>query len=322
MNLLVLSILILFLLSFIDNAIHAFAEKTRRSIRKSSFLTIGILLSIDTFLALEFLVNPNIILNLAVSILVFLVFLGVLVNPFKRKKIYSFLYWGAIFFLLSVIVYYMSLSGWSWGIFAFGILLYPFIFMLEELKRLINEFIDILEKLGRAIKAAIVKFFRSMKKFLITHFKVIRIFLCAIVGIFFGVLFSDLILAILNPFHATLLGMAVFGILFGIIPSGKAETVDEAFNQKMKRFITIWVSLTGFVVVLILPYIESVIFSIFLVISSVLGLSAILLIYLYRKEKKEKFSVRWRFYTTIASIVLAVIWVALLLLFYFLEVRV
>jgi hypothetical protein len=118
------------------------------------------------------------------------------------------------------------------------------------------------------------------------------------------------------------LGIAVSGLSYGLLPSKRSEDSDEIFEQKMKKFITIWISTSLFIYVLILPYIESFIYSLILMTSSILGLGAILLIFIYRKEKKQKISIKWRFYTTIALIVLVIIWIILIVVWYFNEVRV
>jgi hypothetical protein len=71
---------------------------------------------------------------------------------------------------------------------------------------------------------------------------------------------------------------------------------------------------------LILPYITSFLFGTILILSSIIVLGAILAIYIYRIEKKQKISIKWRFYTTIILIILAIIWALLLVIFYLFEV--
>jgi len=119
-----------------------------------------------------------------------------------------------------------------------------------------------------------------------------------------GILFSDLILHLLNPFHSILLALAIFGLSYGIIPSQISEDLDEIFREKMKRFITILISITAFFLVLILPFIESPLLTLFLIMLSILGFGAILLIYIYRLEERERVSIKWRFYTLIFFFIL------------------
>jgi magnesium-transporting ATPase (P-type) len=113
------------------------------------------------------------------------------------------------------------------------------------------------------------------------------------VGAIVGVLFSDIVLHLLNPLHASLLGLATSGILISFLPVKKTDDLDQIFRQRMQRFITLWISFTVFVFALILPYITSIIFGIILILSSIIILGAILAVYIYRIEKKQKISIKW-----------------------------
>jgi hypothetical protein len=139
-------------------------------------------------------------------------------------------------------------------------------------------------------------------------------------GILVGIIFSDIVLGLLIWYHASLLAPAVAGILISLIPPKKTEDIDIIFRNRMQRFITVWVSFTAFVFVLILPYLESYLFGLILILSSIIILGAILAIYIYRIEKKQKISIKWRFYTTIILIILTITWALLLVLFYLTEV--
>jgi len=322
LNLFLLSILLLLIFSIVDNALGAIKENVRKKIRSYSFLGVALLLAIDTFSYLEFIVAPNLPLNLSVSTLIFTIFMGILFNPFKRSRLISFLYWTLIFFLLSFILYSLFLHGLGWTLLIFGIILYPFIFMLEELKELFNHLIDYLSALYIKIKNGIITISYKIYNFLQANFKIIRILFCIFVGILSGVLASVLSQGWLHPVHAVLISLAVFGICFGLIPAKKAREPDEIFYQQMRQFSTIWIGITGFIFTLILPYITSILFGIILVIPPILGLGATLLLFIYRKEKKEKISIKWRFYTTTLSIILFVFWIVVLILFYFVEVRI
>ena len=146
--------------------------------------------------------------------------------------------------------------------------------------------------------------------------------ICLGIGILVGLTFSEFGLGLLDIFYSVLLTLAIFGMLFGLIPSKKVSEPDDVFEQKMKRFITIWISTSLFIYVLLLPYIESFLYSLILMTSSILGLSAIVLIFIYRKEKKQKISIKWRFYATTISIILVIVWIILIVLWYFTEVRI
>jgi hypothetical protein len=149
---------------------------------------------------------------------------------------------------------------------------------------------------------------------------VIEIILCGIVGIIVGILFSNIVLRLLRWDHAALLGGAIAGILISFLPTKKTDDVDQVFKQRMQRFITLWICFTVIVLLLILPYITSILFGIILIISSIIILGAILAIYIYRIEKKQKISIKWRFYTTIMLIILAIIWGILLIVLYLTEI--
>jgi hypothetical protein len=192
--------------------------------------------------------------------------------------------------------------------------------MLEELKRFLDNIIDNIRFALIKIKNYILSIYYSMLNFLKRHFKVIAIILCLFVGAIVGVLFSDIVLHLLNPLHASLLGLATSGILISFLPVKKTDDLDQIFRQRMQRFITLWISFTVFVFALILPYITSIIFGIILILSSIIILGAILAVYIYRIEKKQKISIKWRFYTTILLIILTITWVLLVLVLYFTEI--
>jgi len=194
--------------------------------------------------------------------------------------------------------------------------------MLEELKELFNHLIDYLSALYIKIKNGIITISYKIYNFLQANFKVVRILFCIFVGILSGILGIVLSQGWLNPWHATLLSLAVFGICFGLIPAKRAKEPDEIFYQKMRQFSTIWIGITGFIFTLIVPYITSILFGIILIIPPILGLGATLLLFIYRKEKKDKISIKWRFYTTTISIILFIFWIVVLILFYFVEVRI
>jgi len=304
----------------VDDYVKTIKEKNRKYLKVTSFAITEVLLSFDIFLALELFVNPNIILNISLALFFFMIINLAMYKPFKRKKISSFLYTLALFLLLSIITFNMSLSGWSFSLIFVGILLYLFVFMLEELKAFFNNIVDNLRLMIIKVKNFLLRGYYKLVNFLKHNFRIILIILCIFAGIFVGILFSDIILALLWWVHATLLGLATSGILISLIPPKKTEDIDIIFRNRMQRFITIWVSFTAFVFVLILPYLESYLFGLILILSSIIILGAILAIYIYRIEKKQKISIKWRFYTTIILIILTIIWALLLVVFYFTEV--
>jgi len=287
-----------------DNNLNSINQKTRKQVSRFSLIGLGAFSSFDVYFALEIMAQTSFLLNISISLLIFMVFVGFLIKPFKKRKLLSFAYWASIVTLISIIFYDFYSSGWSWSFLIVGILLYPFIFMLEQLKEFFDKIVENLSALYQIVKNAINSFVQGVIKFLKVNFKVIRIILCLLLGFFTGILFSDLILHLLNPYHSILLALAIFGLSYGIIPVGRFEDIDKIFKQKMQRFIIIWISITAFIFVLILPYMTSILFSFFLTILSILGLGTIILIYINRLEEKERVSIKWRFYTLIFFFIL------------------
>jgi len=320
-NLAMSSFIILLFLTFVDKYIKVVSDKTRHLLRISSFIFIETLLSIDIFIALE-LINPSLVFNLCVSLFIFMIVNLVLFKPFKRSKLLSFLYSGLMFLLLSFITFDLTSNGWSFSWILIGLMLYLFIFMLEELKKFLNNIIDNIRFALIKFKNALLSFYYSILNYFKKHLKVIEIILCLFVGIIIIILFIEDVgvLKLLRWDHASLLGGGTSGILISLLPVKKTDDLDQVFRQRMQRFITLWVSFTVFVFALILPYITSIIFGIVLILSSIIILGAILAIYIYRIEKKQKISIKWRFYTTILLIVLTIIWVLLVIVLYFTEI--
>ncbi|MFW9972875.1 MAG: hypothetical protein ACFFDF_22000, partial [Candidatus Odinarchaeota archaeon] len=146
LNLVLASFIILFLVTLKDKV---FNQKLRKSLRSFSFLIIGALLSIDLFLALLGISNFDLTLNVSSSLLIFVIFLTIIIKPFKKHSSFAsmaFLFWLVIFILLFLIVFRVSSLGLGFTILGFGVLLYPFIFLLEELKRFINNIVEYLSK--------------------------------------------------------------------------------------------------------------------------------------------------------------------------------
>jgi hypothetical protein len=304
MILIVFGILLFLMLLDNDNNFNSINQKTRKQVSHFSLIGFGVFSSFDVYFALAIMDPTKLLLNISTSLLIFMVFVGFLVKPFKKRRLLSFAYWASMVTLIFLIFYDFYSSGWSWSLLILGILLYPFVFMLEELKEFFDKIVENLSALYQIVKNAIKSLVQGVIKFLRVNFKVIRIILCISLGLFMGILFSDLVWAKLNLFHSILLALAIFGISYGIIPGAKSTDIDEIFREKMKRFITIWISVTAFISALILPYIVSIILIFFLVILSILGLGTILLIFIYRLEEAERISIKWRFYTLIFFFIL------------------
>jgi len=316
LNLVLLSFIVLLGLMFLDDYVKAINEKVRKNLKVTSFVITELLLSSDIFFALELFVNPNLILNLSLALFFFMIVNLVLFKPFKRRRISSFLYIITLFLLLSVITFNISLSGWSFSWIFVGILLYLFVFMLEELKAFFNNILDNLRLIYIKLKNGLLRMYYSLINFLKNNLRVIEIILCLLAGIVVGIIFSDVVLGLLIWYHATLVALAASGIFISLLPPKKTDDVDIIFKNRMQRFITLWISFTVFVFTLIIPYYlqDSPLLSTILILSSIIILGAIVAIYIYRIEKKQKISIKWRLYTTIILITLSAIWILLVVI--------
>ncbi len=296
LNLIILSCIIFFILTCIDKYVGVFEDKSLSSLRKISFLTIGVFLSVDVHILLGFVPNTNFFLNISVALSLFVVFLGIIVKPFKEHSFKAFAFWLAFFSLLSSILYHVSLSyELSGAILFITMLIYPFVFLLEELRELFNNFVEILIKFFRKIKQLINDVFKIVFGFLKTHFKSIWITFSAFVAVFLGILLSELFLSILlGPIHPTLLTIAIFAFLILVVPYAKSTDPDVIFKRRVLRLSYGWGSVIAFLFIYITP-----VWYIFTVFISIAVIGTITLVYMGRKEEREKLSIKWRFYTLI-----------------------
>ncbi len=311
LNLFIFSSIILFVFTYIDKYIGTVKEKSLVTLRKASFLTIGLLLSIDIFILLGLVPNTTLLLNLSVAALNFIFFLGIIVKPFRKHSLTAFAFWAAIFSLSSLIISELS-QFWQIipALVILMILIYPFVFLLEELRELFNKFVDILVKFFREIKQLINQAFRIFFNFLKAHYKVIWILFSACLAVFLGILLSELYLSILlGPVHPTLLTIAIFAFLILVVPSSKSSDPDVIFKRRVLRLSYGWGSVIAFLFIYIDPvwYIATILISI-----SVVG--SIILVYLRRKEEREKIAVKWRFYTLLTLFILFISFIILLVI--------
>jgi hypothetical protein len=299
LNLVLASFFIMFLITLIDKVLK---EKFRKSLRAYSFLIIGGLLSIDTFLLLD-LIPINIFLNLSISSLLFVFFLVIKVRPFKEHSAIAAVFWLIIFTLLSLIIYFASLN-WIAGVTIFSLtcIIYPFVFLLEELRELFNNLVDYLARFFRRLNAVIKNMIIKMINFLKIHIKIIWILFSILISSFIGIFLSPLMLNLLNPTHSTLLVLPIFGIIYSLIPSKKSDDVNVMFRRRIYRLIISW----GSIILLLFTFITPI-WYIFTIWISVWIIGAILLPYIIFKERRDNISIKWRFYTLIILIILLIV---------------
>ncbi|KKL62085.1 hypothetical protein LCGC14_2188770, partial [marine sediment metagenome] len=300
-NLIIFSLVIMLIITYFDNVkgiegeYLILKENSRNLIRTFSFLSIGGLLSIDVLMLLNLVPLSNFFLNLNTALFVFIIFLGIKLKPFKEHSLKAFIFWSMVFLQLSIFLYYLSLNYVISGVvFILMILVYPFVFLLEEIRELFSKILDNLimyyRKFRKIMKNIILKIFNFIK----TNAKRIWLITSVLISIFFGILLSPAILNLLNPIHSTLLIFPLFGFLYSVTPAEKSEDVDVMFKRRMLRLIIGW----GSVIIVLFIYITPL-WYIFTTWISIWVLGAVLLPYISFKEKREKISIRWRFYTLI-----------------------
>ncbi|KKM94413.1 hypothetical protein LCGC14_1198540, partial [marine sediment metagenome] len=308
-NLIIFSLLVMLIITYVDKVQDIegeyviLKENSRNLIRTFSFLSIGGLLSIDVYILLNLVPLSNFFLNLNTALFVFIIFLGIKLKPFKQHSLKAFIFWSVVFLQLSIFLYYLSLSYVISGVvFGLMILVYPFVFLLEEIGELFSKFVGILSKYYIKFKLIVKTVFLKIISFVKANIRYIWITLSIFISIFIGVLISPLILNLLNPIHSTLVIFPVFGLLFSIIPSEKSEDVDVMFKRRMLRLIISWGSVIGVLFGFIAPALY-----IFTTWISIWILGAVLLPYISFKEKREKISIKWRFYTLIILIIMLIL---------------
>ncbi len=300
LNLVIASFFIMFSITSIDNVLK---EEFRKSLRSSTYLIIGGLLSIDLFFLFDYTLGLNYFLNLSISSLVFVLFLGIKLKPFKGHSAGALLFWITIFLQLSSIIFHISLSSIITGIFfAFTVLLYPFVFLLEELRELISKIIESLSRIFTYLRILIKNMFIRLLILFKRYFKFLWKLISGGIAIFIGILFSDAILGLLNPIHSILLILPTSLIIYSLKPSEKSEDVNEMFKRRMLRLGISWGGIIGVLLAFITP--DWWLFTIWI---SIWIVGTVLLPYIRFKEKREKISIKWRFYTLITFIITLVI---------------
>jgi hypothetical protein len=99
---------------------------------------------------------------------------------------------------------------------------------------------------------------------------------------------------------------AIFGLLYLVIPSKKTEEPDIIFKRRILRLSVGWGSAISLLFIVITP-----VWYIFTVLISIGVVGTITLVYLGRKEEREKISIKWRFYTLLILFILLIIFAGL-----------
>lgn len=296
-NLFLISTIIFWILTLIDGSLKIIKKKLRIFLRKVSFLLIGLLFSADLFI----LLTPYMVFlfNFSIACLIFLIFAAYVIKPYKKKSFLTCAYWDLCFLFISIIFYYIFLSleiSLFFFLITFGL---PwFIFFIERLReifiKIFNAIVIVLKKIKQAIKSALKRMFAFIKK----YFKYIWIF----ISLSLALIFAFLVSPFLNIIHLIFSTLAVFGLLYSVLPSKKIDDPDKMFSRKMKKLIIIWGSVIG-IIFLFIP----LLYLMLMIFIAILILGAIILPYISHKEKKENISIKWKFYTTIFFIIILII---------------
>jgi hypothetical protein len=295
-TLVLISSYILVIISYIDKRMsHIFEEKFLKKLRFTTTLIILIILIVDIFSWLHFSFNLSLPLNFCIALLIFSIFSIGLIRPHKRSHNFSFAYGSFISLLISLVIYFASFQALS-SIILFPIMFtfYLFIFMLEVLKTIIHKFFDLLMHFFKLIG----KFFKyigtKILNFVKLHYRIIWVSFSLFLAILLGVLLSPLQFNYLNWYHSIFVMLGLFGLLTLVLPSKKTKDVDLMFKHRMRKLITSWVT----VIAILFLFIDFIWYIIAFWISIwILGI--ILIPYVIYKERRDKISVKWRFYTLI-----------------------
>lgn len=338
LNLVLFSSGILIIVTFVDEYLEVFGEKRRNLLRRASFLIIGILVSLDIFAFLQLYVQPTVPsftfgLNLSIACSILLVFLGVMINPFKQRHVVAFAFWMIVSIMLSFVVVFALFSNpmlfilpsflsWTFS-FLTLMILFPFLFMLEELRAWFSKIIDSILRVLQNFKLAIVNFFRKIKRALIKaydkivlffkkNFKYIWLIVSSILSIAVYVLLSMFLNLIW--FHALPISLIVFSLLSFVVSPARSDDPEMRFKWNIIYLTLIWGSMTATIFVFLsyipLGAVPLLIYNLSLLVILLICIiifGAIILIVIYREEKKGKLSIKWRYYVTLFFIVVIII---------------
>jgi hypothetical protein len=217
-----------------------------------------------------------------------------------------------------IITQQINIVSLGYSVLVIGTLIYLFMFMLEELKEFFSHIVDYVSRGWNAIKSFINSILTGIYTFLKRNYTTLKILFAAIIGGLMGYVSNVLPIfgGTLGAYdYAPLFGLAVFGLIVGLFPGKKNEDLDSIFRTRMTRFSTVWFGVTIFIFMIIIPVVDPLI-QVILTLSSFLILGLILAIYVWRIEKKQKISIKWRLYITVVLIILLIVWAILLIIVY------
>jgi len=302
--------------TYVDESQEAFPTRVRLDFRYGSGFTIVAVLSGYVFIIMQDLIRffANALeLSLSVTLLVFTLFLVLIIRPFRKESRLSLVFWLAIFILLGFTSYYIwsSISA-SAGLIAVAVLLYPFIFIENFRKRCIAwlkvlgaKFVSLLHSLSTILRNGYVRF----ANFCHVHF----IGVWTVVSLASGggafVIANELVtINVLSaiPISTLVFFLVLYGIFVGA-PETKKEEL-KSFQNDVLYYGAIYAAL-AWAIFSFFPRIN-----VFLLLAVVLLFGGVLLVFIFREEKRGKISIYWRFATTLIFIALAFVMAVLIVL--------
>lgn len=332
-NLILLSIIIFEVFLKIDE-IYEFTSLSNENRSKLFYytgFTFITMLSVDLFLFLALLIQPiiplfSITVNVNISLLVLFSFYALFFNTFERHSKWAVFSWILIFITFSFFIFQITYYFRFFPIFftlmslSITLLLYPFIFLMENIRRLFRTMFDKvigffkriyqnLVSLVSYIKQHLVLF----KEFLLKIFRKYWIYFLTFICLNVSILITILLIFALQFvwFNSILIGggSGLFILFFLYSYKRSIEDPNKALKFRMFYLSSIWTAILG----IIFNFLD-IRFYFLASFLSLVVLGAILLPYIYYLEKQKGISVKWRFYLTLIFILIVVI---TLILFYF-----
>ncbi|MBN1214920.1 MAG: hypothetical protein JXA99_05690 [Candidatus Lokiarchaeota archaeon] len=321
LNLLILSLIIIVSLLNAIRIIKDYKNDKIDKINRSLLFTLINLICIDLFILFEVFLSPeyiifNIYLNINIALILLLILYAIFFKIFTQKLLKSrFIFWLLISIFIGTIIfqttyyfnYFPFISSFSFMIFS--IFLFPFIFLMEKLKEIFNNFVEKIKEFIILIENKFVNLYKNIISFLKHNWIIIWSIISVFTGIIIFLLLGLFIVQYWVYSFIICIGLVFFMIFYNISIKSSEDNPGKLLKYRIIYLSSGWLSIIG----IILSYIEAE-FYIITVLLSFTILGAIFLPYIYYKEKKEKISIKWRFYSTIFFIIILIITIAL---FYF-----
>ncbi|MBY9005174.1 MAG: hypothetical protein KGD63_00265 [Candidatus Lokiarchaeota archaeon] len=321
LNLIIFSLIIIIILLNAIKIIKNYKNDKIEQINRILIFVLINLICIDLAILFEIYLSPeyivfNIYFNINFSLVILLLLYAIFFKVFTQKSLKStFLFWLLISIFIGTTIfqatyyfdYFPFISSFSFIIFS--ILLFPFIFLMEQLKDLFNNFIDKIKEFIILIKIKIVNLYKNIISFLKRNWSFIWSIFSFLIGTVIFLLLGIYVEQYWVYSFIISIGLIIFLIYYNMARNVSEQNPGKILKYRIIYLSSSWVSILG----IILSYIEAEYYLIVILLSFTI-LGAIFLPYIYYKEKREKISIKWRFYSTIFFIIVLITTVVL---FYF-----